>query len=237
VSPALAFLGVSILGTWGLASIALIAGGIIMLFFPGDAQVDGDNVLGGLVMLLVGLGSMGAMLQVTLGPLLGMDPPLPTAAKKNVPASRLTRWVSAGLLRDFPDGTPKEVRLRSKRVLITRAGDTATAMSALCSHARLPLAGLPGSPVKAIELRDGCVTCPFHGAMFEADSGKVVRKPFDSSWNSAHPLLGGMQAPLFKLLSALPGPKYLKPSMDAETMQTYPVRIENGEIEVALPPK
>ena len=55
MSPALAFLGVSILGTWGLASIALIAGGIIMLFFPGDAQVDGDNVLGGLVLLIAGL--------------------------------------------------------------------------------------------------------------------------------------------------------------------------------------
>ncbi len=237
MSPALAFLGVSILGTWGLASIALIAGGIIMLFFPGDAQVDGDNVLGGLVLLIAGLGSMGAMVQVTMGPLLGMDPPLPVPAKKNVPASRLTRWVKAGLLRDFPDGTPKEIRLRSKRVLVIRQGDTATAMSALCSHARLPMAGLPGSPVKPIAVRDGCVTCPFHGAMFEAESGSVVRKPFDSAWNNAHPFLGRLQAPLFKLLSAPPAPKYLKPSMDAETMQTYPVRIENGEIEVGLPAK
>ena len=73
--------------------------------------------------------------------------------------------------------------------------------------------------------------------MFEAESGRVVRKPFDSAWNNAHPFLGRLQAPLFKLLSSPPGPKYLKPSMDAETMQTYPVRIENGEIEVGLPAK
>jgi len=54
VSPALAFLGISILGTWGLASIGLIAGGIIMLFFPGDPTTASDNTLGGIVFIVAG---------------------------------------------------------------------------------------------------------------------------------------------------------------------------------------
>ena len=55
MSPALAFLGVSILGTWGLASIGLIAAGIIMLFFPGDPITASDNTLGGLFFALLTL--------------------------------------------------------------------------------------------------------------------------------------------------------------------------------------
>lgn len=237
MSPALAFLGVSVLGTWGLASIGLVAGGIILIFFPGDAATDSDAMLGGIVLLVVGLVSLAAMAKVTLSPLLGVDPPVPMPAKKNLPYAKMTRWVKAGLLREFPDNLPKEVRLLSRRIVIVRRGDTAFAMNALCSHARLPIAGLPGSPIKALPIQDDCVTCPFHGAKFEVEYGKVARQPFDSRWNNDHPFLGRLQSGLFKALSAMPAPRYMKPSMDAEPMQTYPVRIESGEVVVGLPEK
>lgn len=235
MSPALAFLGLSILGTWGLASIGLIAGGIILIFFPGDTATDSGNVFPGIVLLVFGIGSLGLM-QITVAPLLGLDPPIPIKAKKIVPRAKLTKWARAGALREFPDGLPKEVRLRSQRVVIVRMGDTAYALNALCSHARLPLAGLPGSPIKPYPIRDDCIMCPFHGARFEVASGKVVRQPFDSQFNNDHPFLGRIQSKLFRVMSAPPTPSFIpKPSMDAEDIQTYPVEIENGEIKVALP--
>ncbi len=222
MSPALAFLGLSILGTWGLASIAMIAGGIILIFFPSSAETASDPMVAGIILLAAGLIS-GGLMQITIGPLLGIDPPFRIKAKNNIPHSRMKRWVSAGPLEAFPDGTPKEIRMRTQRIAIIRQGDEAYAFRGLCSHARLPLGGFPGSPIKAMPIRDDCVTCPFHGARFELASGKVVREPFTSEWNNDHPFLGRLQA------------KLLFFNKKAEDMQTYPVRIEDGEIIVGLP--
>lgn len=222
MSPALAFLGISILGTWGLASIGLIAGGIIMIVAPGDPTTSSSATLGGIVLIAAGLAS-GGLMQITLAPLLGLDPPLPMKAKNILPFARMTRWASAGNIREFADGMPKEVRLRSQRVLIIRDGDTVSATTALCSHARLPLGGMPPSPIKAEPLKDGCIMCPFHGARFEVATGKVVRQPFDSQFNNDHPFLGRLQSKLFFWNSG------------AEDIQTYPVKIEAGEIKVGLP--
>ncbi len=241
MSPALAFLGISILGTWGLASLALIVGGIFMLFFPGYPTTASPSTLGGIVLLVTGLIS-GGLMQIVVGPLLGLDAPVPLRSRDNIPATKLTRWAKAGALRDFPDGLPKEVRLRAQRVTIVRTGDEAYALNGLCSHARLPLAGLPGSPIKAAPVQDGCVMCPFHGARFELATGKVVRQPFDSEFNQAHPLLGGLQSKLWKVIrfvpmptQAFPVPKFGRPSSSAEDMQTYPVKVEGGEVMVGLP--
>jgi len=184
---------------------------------------------------------MGLM-QVVVSPLLGLDAPVPFRAKDNKAHAKLTRWAKAGLVRDYTDGVPKEMRLRAQRVLVTRRGDDIYAMNALCSHARLPMAGLPGSPIKAMAIQDGCVTCPFHGARFEVSSGKAVRQPFTSQWNNDHPLLGGIQSKLWNLIKfipmpyqAFPVPKFARPSINAEDMQTYPVKVEDGEIMVGLP--
>lgn len=236
MSPMLAFVGISVLGTWGLASIGLIVAGIIMLATPGGAQTSSDATLGGIVLLVAGLISAGTM-QVVIAPLLGLDPPFPLSAKKIIPASKLTRWAKAGLLRDFPDATPKEVRIFTKRVLIVRMGDTAYALNALCSHARLPIGGFPGTPLKAYPVRDNCVMCPFHGARFDIETGKVARQPFDSAFNNQHPFAGRLQSKVFSALSKIPAPPGLGLSMKAEDSQTYPVKIENGEVMVALPKK
>ncbi len=235
MSPFLAFVGVSVAGTWGLAAIGCIASGIILLFFPGDAETASGSTLPGIVMLVFGIVNLGIM-QVTISPLLGIDPPIPVSKKKIIPESKLTRWVKTGQqLRDLPDGTPKEVRVKGQRILFVRRGEKVNALTALCSHARLPLGGFPGSPLKAEPVRDDCVMCPFHGARFEVDSGKVVRQPFDSRFNQEHPFLGGMQSKLFKVLSAPPAPPGApKPSMYAEDIQTFPCKVENGEVMVAL---
>ncbi len=222
MSPALAFLGISIIGTWGVASIALIAGGIILLVSPGDADTASGNVAGGIALLIFGAISLGLMGKV-VGPLLGVDPPLPVKAKSIIPHDRLQRWARVGPLNSFPDGVPQEVRVRSNRVTIVRDGDTAYALAGLCPHARLPLAGFPGSPIKQEPIRDDCITCPFHGARFELASGEVVRQPFSSEFNAEHPFLGGVQE------------KLLFFNTKTEAVQTYPVEIEDGEVMVKVP--
>lgn len=225
MSPALAVLGLAILGTWGLAGIGLVAAGIILMFFPGDpttASEGGVASFGPWVLLISGFISLGLM-SLTLGPLMGIDPPIPIKAKSIIPHARMKRWARAGALTAFPDGVPKEVRMRTLRVLIVRMGDQAYAMSALCTHMRLPLGGFPGSPIKSAPVRDECVMCPFHGARFEVANGRVVRQPWDSQFNDEHPFFGRLQSKL------IPWPK------KAEDIQTYPVNIENGEIMVGLP--
>lgn len=232
MSPFLAFLGATVAGTWGLAGIGLVAGGVILLGWPADAESASGNVLPGIVLIVFGLLNLALVGMVTQ-PLLGLDPPLPI--KKLIPQTKLTRWVSAGALRDLPDGTPKEMRIRGRRLLLVRQGDKVNALSGVCSHARLPMGGFPGSPIKAEPVRDGCVMCPFHGARFDVETGKVVREPFDSQFNQQHPILGGLQSKLFRVISAPPVPPMVpKPSMKAETMQTYPCRVENGEVQVAI---
>ena len=235
MSLALAFIGLSVLGTWGLASIGLIAGGIILIFFPGDAETASNAALGGWVLLGFGLVNF-ALVNVMAMPLLGLDPPLPIRAKSIKPASAMQKWANAGLVRDLPNALPVEKRLRAQRVTLIRMDDNVYALNGLCSHARLPLAGIPMSPIKAEPIRDNCVMCPFHGARFDIETGKVIRQPFASEFNNDHPFLGRVQQKLFRVLSAPPTPPGVpKPSMNAEDLQTFPVRIENGEILVGLP--
>lgn len=238
MSLALAFVGISVLGTWGLASIALIAGGIILIFFPGDATVanGSDPTFAGIFLLVFGILNLAIMMPMVMGPLLGIDPPFPIRAKSIKPATAMQKWASAGLVRDLPENLPVEKRMRAQRVTLVRQGDNVYALNGLCSHARLPLAGIPMSPIKAYPIRDDCVMCPFHGARFDIATGRVVRQPFTSEFNNDHPFLGRLQSKLFKLMSAPPTPPFIpKPSMNAEDLQTYPVRIENGEVMVGLP--
>tara|TARA_B100001123_G_C15209333_1_gene986580 strand:+ start:316 stop:987 length:672 start_codon:yes stop_codon:yes gene_type:complete len=222
VSIALAIVGVSVLGTWGIATISLIAGGIILMVAPADIETTSSGTAVGIFLLITGLIS-GGLMQVIAMPLMGIDPPIPMKAKNIVPHDRMKGWANAGSLRSFPDGVAKEVRLRSERVAIVRQGEEVYAMGALCPHARLPLGSFPGAPIKPEEIRDGCVMCPFHGARFEVSSGKAVRQPFSSEFNSNHPFLGQFQSKLFFW------------NKGAEDIQTYPVRIENDEVMVGLP--
>ena len=194
-----------------------------MIFFPGDAETASSNTFGGFVLLGAGIAS-GGLMQIIAGPMIGfMDPPLPIKAKSIIPDSKMKTWASAGRLEEFNEGVPTEVRLLSMRVVIVRKDEEAHALSALCPHARLPLASFPGLPLKAEPIRDECVTCPFHGARFEVATGKVIRQPFTSEFNAEHPFLGRLQS---KLLFFNKG---------AEDTQTYPTKVEHGEIFVHLP--
>jgi 3-phenylpropionate/trans-cinnamate dioxygenase ferredoxin subunit len=210
----------SIIGTWGLAAIGFIAAGAILLFAPGE-PVDGGSPpeFAGIVFILLGLGSFAAMGAI-VAPLLGLDPPLPI--KKIIPESRMKRWTSVGRLDEFPNNLPKEVRARSVRVTIVRVDDNVYALGGLCAHARLPLAGFPGSPLKAQPIEDNCIECPFHGARYELETGRPVRQPFSSEFNQEHPFLGRLQS------------KALFFNKSTGPQQTFPARVEDGEVQVKV---
>jgi nitrite reductase/ring-hydroxylating ferredoxin subunit len=211
----------SIIGTWGLANIGLVAAGIFLLVAPGES-VDGGSspVFAGIVFLLVGLASFGAMGAV-VAPLLGIDPPLPI--KKVIPESKMKRWATVGQLEDFPEALPVEVRARSVRVTIVRMEDRVYALGGLCAHARLPLAGIPLSPIKAQPIEDNCIECPFHGARYDIETGRVARQPFSSEFNAQHPFSGRLQSRVL-FFNKSTGPQ-----------QTFPVRIEDGTVQVKVP--
>ena len=61
MSIGLAIVGMSILGTWGAFTIAMIAGGIILIAAPGDIETTSSGLAGGLFLLIAGLISGGAM--------------------------------------------------------------------------------------------------------------------------------------------------------------------------------
>lgn len=222
MSPALMILGISIIGTWGLASLGLVVGGLFLIFWPGNPTTDSSAMAGGIVLLCIGLVS-GGLMQWMVMPLLGLDLPVPIRAKSILPFAKMTNWANAGYVRDLPDGTPKEVRLHSQRVTLIRKGDDVHALGGLCTHARLPLAGIPGSPIKPYEIQEDCVMCPFHGARFDITNGHCVRQPFSTQFNNDHPFLGRFQEKLFFW------------NKKAEDIQTYPVEIENGQVRVGLP--
>lgn len=78
-------------------------------------------------------------------------------------------FVDVGALADFPDGSMKAVDAGAARVLVLRRGDSALAISNVCSHA--------GGPLDEGDLQGDVVTCPWHGSKFCVLDGAVRGGP------------------------------------------------------------
>jgi nitrite reductase/ring-hydroxylating ferredoxin subunit len=74
-------------------------------------------------------------------------------------------------LKDIPSGTTGLVRLDGKRVAIYNTGGEFYATGDACTHA--------GGPLSEGELEGICITCPWHGSIFDVRDGSVVRGPAD----------------------------------------------------------
>lgn len=78
-------------------------------------------------------------------------------------------FVAVGASADFPEGEMKQVKAGPMFVLVVRIDGTLYAIDNACSHA--------GGPLHK-GTRDGfCVTCPWHGSVFDVRTGKVLRGP------------------------------------------------------------
>lgn len=70
---------------------------------------------------------------------------------------------------DLKEGGQMYVDLNGEEILLCRHQDSYYAVSYFCSHAEFALEG--GS------MKDGCITCPYHGAEFSLADGSVVAPP------------------------------------------------------------
>jgi nitrite reductase/ring-hydroxylating ferredoxin subunit len=61
------------------------------------------------------------------------------------------------------------VQVEGRDVLLFREGGRVSALEARCTHA--------GGPLQEGEVRDGMVTCPWHGSRFRLADGGCVRGP------------------------------------------------------------
>lgn len=67
------------------------------------------------------------------------------------------------------EGATRRVDLPGHSVLVYRGGGRVYAMEDACAHA--------GGPLSEGEVKDGCVTCPWHGSQFRLTDGSVLRGP------------------------------------------------------------
>lgn len=77
--------------------------------------------------------------------------------------------VDAAALDDIPDGGMKRVLAKGYPVLLVRQGGEVQAIGARCAH--------QGGPLEKGTLKDGVVTCPWHGSQFCVADGSIVHGP------------------------------------------------------------
>jgi nitrite reductase/ring-hydroxylating ferredoxin subunit len=78
--------------------------------------------------------------------------------------------LEVGKVDEIPVGKMKNIEVEGKEIVISNIGGKFYAMDDRCGHmnARLSMGTISN---------DGIVTCPFHGARFDATTGKKVKEP------------------------------------------------------------
>lgn len=82
------------------------------------------------------------------------------------------KWTDVGPLMDVPEGQLVRLDVKGIPVVVLREGDTVYAASNTCTHV--------GGPLNEGELDGTCVTCPWHGSVFDLRDGSVVHGPASS---------------------------------------------------------
>lgn len=81
----------------------------------------------------------------------------------------LDEWTPVETDGPVEDGKPVAGRAGSVELVLSRVDGQVRALAARCCHR--------GGPLPEGEVRDGCITCPWHGATFAMADGSVVRGP------------------------------------------------------------
>ena len=80
-----------------------------------------------------------------------------------------TEWTAVLPSVQLAEGATRRVDVRGHSVLVYRERGHVYAMEDACAHA--------GGPLSEGEVRDGIVTCPWHGSQFRLTDGAVLRGP------------------------------------------------------------
>jgi nitrite reductase/ring-hydroxylating ferredoxin subunit/uncharacterized membrane protein len=129
-------------------------------YFARDSSPNAGVALSSLGYAVVAVGALygGAIsldLQIGVNHAHGAEPP--------------EREVDVAALADVPDGGMLRVSAKGYPVLLTRQGGEVHAIAAVCAH--------QGGPLDKGTLKDGVVTCPWHGSQFCVRDGSIVHGP------------------------------------------------------------
>lgn len=121
---------------------------------------------------------------------------------------------------EIPPGKMKHVEVNGKEIVISNVDGKFYAMDDRCGHmnARLSMGNVSN---------DGIVTCPFHGARFEATTGKKVKEPVLTPSQQMEPLPKSWQ-------NYLEHAGELMSHIKTYDQQTYEVQVEGNAIKIKM---
>jgi nitrite reductase/ring-hydroxylating ferredoxin subunit len=130
------------------------------------------------------------------------------------------RFVEIAQVDEIPVGKMKYVEVQGKEIVISNIGGKLYAMDDRCGHmnARLSMGNISN---------DGIVTCPFHGARFDATTGKKVKEPVLTPSQQMEPLPKTWQNYLEHAGQLM---SYIK----TYDQQLYEVLVEGGRIKIKV---
>lgn len=109
--------------------------------------------------MLVGSAWLGGYLSYSLG--IGTD--------ETAHEARPTEWTPAIDESELQEGEPRKVTVGEADIMVVRYRGDVLALAETCTHR--------GGPLHEGEIKDGTVTCPWHGSCFSLQDGAVVRGP------------------------------------------------------------
>ena len=113
-------------------------------------------------------------------------------------------YIEIGKTTGYPEGESRKVQVKGHEILLAHVGDKFYAVSNRCTHL--------GGDLSVGTLEGNIITCPRHKSQFDISDGSVVR------WLKGSGLVSAVG-------KALKSP---------QTLQTYNVKVENGNVMVEV---
>ncbi|HEY1313783.1 MAG TPA: NifU family protein [Steroidobacteraceae bacterium] len=78
-------------------------------------------------------------------------------------------WLDAGIVADIPEGAVVERQLKGRSLLLSKRGEQISCFDNACAHL--------GMPLDMGEVRDGVITCSYHGFKYLLETGECLTAP------------------------------------------------------------
>jgi nitrite reductase/ring-hydroxylating ferredoxin subunit/Fe-S cluster biogenesis protein NfuA len=78
-------------------------------------------------------------------------------------------WLEAGTFSEIPEGGIRAMTIEGEKVILSRQGNAVTCFQNACAHL--------GFALDDGEIKDGVITCPYHGFQYELASGECLTAP------------------------------------------------------------
>jgi nitrite reductase/ring-hydroxylating ferredoxin subunit len=127
-------------------------------------------------------------------------------------------YVPAIRAEEIADGGMRTVSLQGQQIVICNCEGTFYAVAHRCGHMNAPMDR--GTLVGTI------LTCPLHCARFDVVSGAVLGGPLPTWW--------GPDEPPHRVARRLANEAALMAQIHTEPLQTYPTRLQDGWVLVAI---